>query len=104
MSNGLANDNTDLYSNSSHAYPNNHPHLYNSSINTQQHPTPSVPPAANAKNSKPRKRRKADEAGTSFEDETTTKVRKRKSKWLHRVIRRRFHRDRSSRKRNRRNR
>lgn len=90
MSNGISADNNDLYTNSqmhmhensSHSYANNHPqhHIYNQSMNTQQHSNSTVPPVSNAKVTKPRKKRKPNEPGTSFEEEAPTKARKRKSK------------------------
>ena len=93
MSNGISADNNDLYSNSqmhihdnsSHPYSNSHSHhLYNPSLNTQtSHPNPTVPTVvSNAKIPKPRKKRKANDPNTSFEDEAPGKARKRKSEFI----------------------
>lgn len=87
MSNGISTDSNDPYDNSqmnmhdtsSHNYSNSHHHIYNPSLNTQSHPTPPTLTIPNVKITKPRKKRKTNDVNTSFEDETPTKARKRKS-------------------------
>ena len=87
MSNGISTDSNDPYDNSqmnihdnsSHNYSNSHHHLYNQSLNTQSHPNPSTLTVPNVKIPKSRKKRKANDLNASFEDETPTKSRKRKS-------------------------
>jgi hypothetical protein len=92
LSNGMLADGNDPYDNSqanmhenmSHPFSNNHhhyPHPPTSTVSPQMHPTIPAPTLANvAKVPKQRKKRKANDMNTSFEDEAPTKARKRRSK------------------------